>query len=167
MTSSRPVAPPVERATPPPSSRAVNRLLCWVLASPRRSGPLGGSLLVLHLVGRTSGRPFSFPVAYRPADDGRLLVLTSSPWRVNLRGRPDVEVTLRGRRYPAVAELVEDLDEVAAVYRQLLEEVGVEHATRRLGLRVAVDGVPTRAELADAVRRDHLALVYLHVLRPG
>lgn len=155
--------PPVERVTPPRSPRAVNRLLCWVLASRRRSAPLGGSLLVLHLVGRTSGRPFSFPVAYRGAPDGRLLVLTSSPWRVNLRGRPDVEVTLRGRRTRATAELVEDLDEVAAVYRSLIAEVGVEHATRRLGIRVAVDGLPTHAELADAVRRDHLALVYLAV----
>ena len=124
---------------------------------------MGEHLLLLHLTGRTSGRALDVPVAYRPAGDGRLLVLTSSRWRVNLRGRPDVEVTLRGSRRPVVAELVEDPDAVAEVYAGLIDEVGHTKAGRRMGLRINVDRTPTHAELVEAAQRDGLSLVYLDV----
>ncbi|WP_199423354.1 nitroreductase/quinone reductase family protein [Actinotalea solisilvae] len=155
--------PAVEHLRPPRSPRAVGRVVCRVLASPRWGARLGRSLLVLHVVGRASGVPFSFPVAYRRTGDGRLLVQTSSRWRANLRGGADVEVTLLGRRRTARAEVVEDPDRVASAYRRMIQAVGVAQAPRRFGLRVRVDRMPTHDELADVVRRDDLALVYLDV----
>ncbi len=101
------------------------------------------------------------PVAFRVQGYDRLLVLTSSVWRVNLRGRPEVEVTLRGARQPARAELVEDADAVATVYRTLIEEAGYDKAGRRMGIRINVDRVPTHQELVDAAGRDGLSLMYL------
>ncbi len=50
---------------------------------------------------------------------------------------------------------------VAAVYARLLDEVGLATAGRRLGIRVTVDCAPTRDELVDAVRREHLSVVRL------
>ena len=86
--------PAVQRVQPPSAPyRVVNRVLGWVLSSPRRASRVGEHLLLLHLIGRKSGRQIDVPVAYRDAADGRLLVLTSSLWRVNLRGRSEVEVT--------------------------------------------------------------------------
>ena len=154
--------PAVQRVTPPRGPYVViNRVIGWVLSSPRRAGRMGGALLLLHLTGRKTGRLLTFPVAYRPSDDGRLLVLTNSVWRLNLRDRHAVEVTLHGVRGPARAELVEDPAAVAEVYHQLIPEVGHAKAGRRMGIRINVDRAPTLAELEEAVRRDGLSLVYL------
>ena len=156
--------PAVQRVRPPKAPYdVVNRVLRWVLSSPRRASRVGEHLLLLHLTGRKTGRRIHVPVAYRDAPDGRLLVLTSSVWRVNLRGRPEVEVTLRGRRLPARAELVADVDAVAQVYRTLIAEQGHAKAGRRMGIRINVERVPTHEELVDAARREGLSLVYLQV----
>ncbi len=57
------------------------------------------------------------------------------------------------------AELVEDTDEVARIYANLIEEYGREQAVRRLGIRINVDRMPTREELVDALERSVLSFV--------
>ena len=156
--------PAVQRVQPPNAPyNVVNRVLGWVLSSPRRASRVGEHLLLLHLIGRKTGRRIDVPVAFRDVSDGRLLVLTSSGWRVNLRGCSEVEVTLRGRRSRAVSELVEDVDAVARVYQALICEQGYAKAGRRMGIRINLDRVPTHEELVDAARRDSLSLIYLQV----
>src|SRR4051794_20585001 len=124
--------PAVERVRPPKAPFwLMNRVMRTVLASPRRTR-VGRYLLLLHLTGRRTGRRFVLPVGYRRLDDGRLLVLTNSGWRLNLRGRPNVEVTLLGELRPALAQLVEDPDMVGAVYRQLIDAEGYGKAGRRM-----------------------------------
>lgn len=158
----------VERMLPPRAPFDVmNRSVRWALSGARRSSRLGRHLLLLHVTGRRSGKVIDVPVAYRGQADGRLLVLTSSPWRVNLRERSEVEVTLRGQRRSATAELVEDPTIVADVYQDLITQVGRRRATRELGVRVNVDRDPTLDELRDAVVVDHLSLVYLSVGEPS
>ncbi|MFS0701691.1 nitroreductase/quinone reductase family protein [Cellulomonas sp. 179-A 4D5 NHS] len=122
---------------------------------------MGAHLLLLHLTGRKSGRAITIPVAYRPVEGGQLLVLTNSLWRLNLRDRPGVEVTYRGVRRPAAAELVEDPHAVAQVYDALIREVGHAKAGRRMGIRINVDRAPTLDELRVAARREGLSLVYI------
>ena len=100
--------PAVQRVQPPKAPYlAVNSVMRWLLSSPRRASRVGEHLLLLHLSGRKTGRRIEVPVAYRGAPDGRLLVLTSSLWRVDLSGRSEVVVTLRGRRLPACSESVQ------------------------------------------------------------
>jgi hypothetical protein len=155
-------APAVERSHPPTKViRAVNPVLRAVLSS-RLHAPISGQLLVLHFTGRRTGRRYSLPVGYRDVS-GRMAVLTNSGWRVNFRGGADVQLTLRGRRRPARATLVEDPGEVARVYRDLIEEAGVARAQRRLGIRINVDRVPTQEELEEAAGRHGLSIVYLDV----
>lgn len=156
--------PPVQRVRPPKGPyRVINRILRRLLSSPKRARRIGQHLLLLHLTGRRTGRQFVFPVAYRHAENGRLLVLTNSPWRVNLRGNPAVAVTLLGVQRPARAELVEDPTAVAKIYHALIEEQGHARAGRRMGIRINVPRTPTPDELAEAARRDGLAAVYLDV----
>ncbi len=166
MTS--PIAPAVERTIPPALvTRLSNPLLAWLLSGPRRAARLGTTLALLHVTGRRTGTVYSTPVAYHRQADGSLLVLTSSGWRVNLRGGPvPVGLTLLGRRVPATAVLDEDPVAVAEVYQRLIDEVGVANAGRRLGIRVNVDRAPTRDELGDAVRREHLSVVRLRAGDP-
>lgn len=116
--------------------------------------------MVLHLTGRRSGRRYEVPVAHHDLD-GRLVVLTDSAWRVNLRGGADVEVTLRGERSPMRAELDEDPATVAAAYRALIDRIGWEKAQRRLGVAVHVGRAPTLGELEAAARETGLSVVTL------
>ena len=140
--------PAVQRVQPPKGPYVViNRVMRWILSSPRRAGRVGESLLLLHLTGRKTGRGIDVPVAYAVAGQ-RMLVLTTSGWRVNLRGRPDVEVTLRGRRLGARAELVEDPEAVARVYSARIAEIGYAKAGRRMGIRINVDRMPSGTFLA-------------------
>jgi len=77
--------------------------------------------------------------------DGRLGFLTDSGWRFNFRGGAPVEVTLEGERRRGQADLVENPEEVALVYANLIEEYGYEQAGRRLRIRINVDSpLPTR-----------------------
>ena len=143
----------------------VNKVMRWLLADARRARRVGEHLLVLHLTGRRSGQQISVPVAYRIGEDGALLVLTNSVWRLNLRAVSEVEVTWRGRRQPATARLVEDPDEVAGVYRALIAASDPRKAGRRMGIRINVDRVPTHDELVEAAQREGLSLVYLTPVR--
>ena len=149
--------PAVERRTPP---RALVRLVNPVVRRLVEAGLGGGSLLVLHVRGRRSGRVYDVPVGYHLVD-GVVTVLTDSRWRHNLSPSSEVEVTLRGVRAPWRATVTEDPEQVLQVHDALADRRGPAAARRRLGLVVRVDRTPTRDELVDAVRRSGLVAVRL------
>jgi hypothetical protein len=154
--------PAVERVRPPKAPyKVINPMLIAALSSRRWSKKIGEHLLLLHVTGRKTGRELTIPVGHRPGPDGGRIVLTGAPWRVNVRDREQVEVTYRGERRPARAQLVEDPTTVAQVYRELIAEIGHDKAGRQMGLRINVDRVPTLEELEEAVRRDTLAVIHL------
>ena len=69
--------------------------------------------VVLHHTGRKSGEARATPLAYR-YDDGRYLVNGSNwggvshpAWALNVSDDPNVEVEVKGRRFPAVAHRLE------------------------------------------------------------
>ncbi len=127
-------------------------------------GRLADQLLLLHYVGRRSGRRFDVPAGYHLID-GRVSVFTNSGWRYNFAGGRDIEVTIRGVRQPARGVLSVDPDEVAEIYERLVGELGHDRAGRRLGLRFNVDRAPTREELRDAVQRSGLSIVRIYAHR--
>lgn len=86
--------PAVERVKAPRGLyRVINRAVVALLSSPRVPRPLGEHLLLPHVMGRRTGRELTIPVAHHPAAEGGRIVLTSAPWRVNLRDREQVEVS--------------------------------------------------------------------------
>jgi hypothetical protein len=150
--------PAVERVHPPDALfRLLNRVMRPLIAR----GHFQDQLLLLHYAGRKSGRRFDVPAGYHMID-GVPSVLTSSGWRHNFAGGREIEVTLRGKRRPAYAVLVDEPGEVTSVYQRLIEEWGLKQARRRLGLRVNVDRVPTAAELRSAIERSGLSIVRIH-----
>ena len=154
--------PAVERVRPPLLLvRLANPVMRRLLASPLHA-LASSQLLLLHFTGRRSGRRYSVPVGYHDLD-GVPSVLTNSGWRLNFRGGADIEVTLRGRRRPARATLVEDPATVAAVYQDTTDRLGWRAAQRRLGIRINVGRAPTRDELVEAVRASGLAIVRLQL----
>ena len=142
--------PAVERIRPPEAIIKVgNPIFDWLLRS-RLHGLVDEHFMLLRFRGRKTGRSYTLPVGRRTID-GRLGVLTNRRWRVNFRGGAPVDVNLEGELRRGHAELVEDPDEVARIYANLIEEYGHEQAGRRLGIRINVDRMPTNEELVDAI----------------
>ena len=75
----------------------VNRVMRGVLRAPLLSRAAGKRLIILHVVGRKSGRRYVVPVAY--AHDGdALLVGTPFGWVRNLRTGEQITVLHKGKR---------------------------------------------------------------------
>jgi hypothetical protein len=152
------VRPAVERRHPPDAlMRLANPLVRRMVAR----GRLGDQVLVLHYVGRRSGRRCAVPAGYNVID-GLVSVFTSSGWRYNFAGGRDVEFTLKGVRQSGRAVLFDDSDDVAESCERLIGELGISRAARRLGLRINVNRAPTRGELVEAVERSGLSIVRIY-----
>jgi len=151
--------PAVERVIPPKAIiRIANPLFRWLLRGPLR-GLVDEHLLLLRFRGRKSGRHYEVVVGRRNIG-GRLVVLTTSPWRLNLRGGVvEVEATIEGERRRGRAEIEEDPEEVAHVYANFIGEYGYEQAGRRLGIKINVNRMPTHEELVDAIERSGLSVI--------
>jgi F420H(2)-dependent quinone reductase len=146
----------ITRTTPPQRLvTALNPVVRAALRSPAHR-PLDGALLILHVVGRRTGRHYDIPVSYA-AVDGRFVVVTQHRWRANLRGVSDVEVTHAGRRRRLPVVLDEDPGTVAATLLRIGDRVG----WRPAGLAVTGDGAPTTAEMRAAAERYDLATISL------
>ena len=121
---------------------------------------------VLAVTGRKTGRRYTIVVG-RHEIDGVPVIFTSMPWRVNVRGGADVQVTYEGKTAPAHAVLVEDPDEVADTYATVIGRLGWQAAQRQLGMKVNVGWTPTHAELVQTVLHEHLSLIRLQPARPA
>lgn len=80
--------------------RLANPLVLGVLRSPAHR-PLSGTLAVLSVTGRRTGRVHRRPVMWAPVDGATVVVMVGMPdqkvWWRNLRGGAAVGVRLRGR----------------------------------------------------------------------
>jgi F420H(2)-dependent quinone reductase len=150
----------VTRKVPPQRLiNLINPVVRGILVSPLHP-ILDKALLVLHVVGRRSGRQYRIPVGYLDLDAAKLVV-TQHSWRANLRGVSEVRVTLRGRRQPMHIDLQEDPEGVAGVLQGAVQRLGWPAARRQLGLKTPGSRIPTQEELADAAREYHLSTLLL------
>ena len=115
-----------------------------------RLGERMQGLSILTVTGRRTGKRFAIPVSVLDLD-GSEIILTASPWRLNLRGGADVEVRAGRVTRRMRATLVEDPERAVDVYQRLLPTVGVPHA-KRLGLVLGGNRAPTRDELLAGIR---------------
>ena len=86
-------------------------------------------MLTMTARGRKSGEPRAVQLAYH-ADGGDLLVVASAmgqeqhpAWLHNVEAHPQVEVQVRGERFPAVAEVISD-EEKARVWPAITRTIG-------------------------------------------
>lgn len=155
-----PMTTAVSRSIPPQRLvNLMNPVVRAVLQSPLHTA-VDDALLIVHITGRKSGRPYHIPVGYADLD-GRFVVVTQHTCRANLRGGADIEVTHGGRRRPMHADLDEEPGSVAATLRAMIERIGWQVARRQIGLTINVSRTPTLAELEEAVREYNLATITL------
>ena len=141
----------VKRTVPPATLIRLGNPLVRLLARSPLHGMLDGSVVLLHVTGRKTGRRYDVPVNYTDID-GRLTVVTIAGWRVNLRGGADVEVTWRGGRRRMHALLEEDPAPVAVSYQTVIDRLGWDKARRHLGISMPEGRPPTVLELKDAAQ---------------
>jgi F420H(2)-dependent quinone reductase len=157
--------PAVQEGFPPkPVLRVLNPIVRLLLRSPLHR-LMSKQYMLLAVAGRKSGRTYTIPVGRHYLDD-ELLVGARGMWKSNLRGGADVRVTIEGRERAGRAELDEDPDHVAEVYKRLLAQLGRKKASV-LGLKVNVDREPTLDEIRPAVADRVIARIRLSDDAPG
>lgn len=150
----------IHRTIPPQRLiTAVNPLVRLALRSPLHR-LLDGSVLILHVTGRRTGRCYDIPVGFTDLGD-RLLVVTQHRWRRNLRGGATVQVTRFGRRVLMRADLDEDPATVATLVRTVIDRLGRSQVKLRLGLVVEPGHDPDLAELTEAIAAFDLGAISL------
>jgi hypothetical protein len=155
----------VSRKVPPQRLiNMINPMVRGILVSPLHP-MLDKALLVLHVVGRRSGRQYRIPVSYLDLGEAKLVV-TQHSWRANLRGLSEVRVTLRGRQRSMHVDLQEDPAAVAGVLHGAVQRLGWPAARRQLSLNTPASRIPTEAELTDAARQYHLSTLLLTTVEP-
>jgi len=129
----------------------MNAVPTTVLRTPLLHRLLSGRYLLLTFTGRSTGRRYRTPVAYRTTPEG-ITFSTDSRWWRNLLAEPAVELFLRGRRARGVARAVDDVAEAAELLGHLVD--GVPGYRRAAGLRAERGGRVGAAELVRAVTEE-------------
>lgn len=100
---------------------AANRVVRGLLRTPLLSRLVGRRLILIYVVGRTSGRRYTVPVAYSAQGDA-LLVGTPFAWGRNLRTGEPVQILLKGRRHWADVQVFSDEQGVIAGYAAMARD---------------------------------------------
>ncbi len=152
-------SPAVERVYPPKLIlTVVNPIMRFLLGT--GAGKRFGVLARLEFTGRKSGKRYEVVTGIHDID-GRDAALTNSGWRWNFMGCQQIDLVRGGQRERVNATLVTDPDEVARVYGDMIDKLGVEAAPRRLGVKINFDGKPTHDHLVDLTKREGMSVVYL------
>lgn len=145
MTTANPPAQPAEGPQTLALQRVLNRLMRGLLRTPGLARIVGRRLLIVYVVGRKSGRPYSVPVAYTTDPSGALLIGSPFGWVRNLRTGVPVEIRLRGRRREADVEVLRAEPDVVAHYARMCRDNRQFAKFNRIGYDA--DGNPEPADL--------------------
>jgi hypothetical protein len=135
--------------------RVGNAFVRTVLHSPAH-GLLSKQLLVLTVVGRSTGRRYRIPVAYLETDGVLLIGAGVGVWSRNLSDGAVIGLRHRGRERTASVRVLRTEDELAQRYPPLLVANRV-HA-KFVGIRVEPDGSANRDDLRRAIARGTVLL---------
>jgi deazaflavin-dependent oxidoreductase (nitroreductase family) len=127
-----------------------NPIMEWVLKSPLQ-GMFSGNTMIIHYIGRKSGKAYHLPVSYLRVN-GTLLTVgyKQRTWWRNLRGGTDVKVLLNGNMVPARAQVVEDDQGVVVGLKEI---IGDNPGTARMiGIKLDANNQPEPESLQQAAR---------------
>jgi deazaflavin-dependent oxidoreductase (nitroreductase family) len=136
--------------------RIGNAVVLGLLRSPLHR-LLSGRLLAITVIGRRTGRRYTFPVGY-VEHDGGLVIGTAGSWYRNLRPGTVVEARRQGRVGRYATEVIRDESRAAQLYRVILRANPVHGRYARIGL--GPDGRPDLNDLRRALA-DGVAVVCL------
>jgi hypothetical protein len=131
------------------TQRYVNLAVRGLLRTPLLSRLAGRRLVVLHVIGRTSHRRYTIPVAYLKDGDA-LLIGTSAPWSRNLRTGTPITVRLAGRLREASVHVATSEPDVVDAYTHMVRANPV--FARFNAIRTDASGEPDPEDLHRAWR---------------
>jgi hypothetical protein len=123
------------RAQTLPLQTMVNRITAALLRVPLLSRVIGSRLIVIDVVGQSTGRHYHVPVAYT-RHRGDLLVGTPFAWGRNLRSGEPVTVLLNGKYRTADVTVITDEAGVVDAYATMARD---NHQFARFN-KIALDG---------------------------
>jgi F420H(2)-dependent quinone reductase len=142
--------------------RVINVPMRAVLGLPIAT-PLGRSLMLAFIVGRTSGKTYRQPLSY--VREGEVLLTPGGGnWKLNLAAGVPVRIRLRGKDIAATPELISDVDEVDRLL--VVMTAANSRAASFIGVPRGPDGHFDRAGLEAAVRYG-FRIVRWHPTVPG
>lgn len=100
---------------------AANTVARALLRVPLLNRLVGQRLIVIDVVGRSSGRLYRVPVAYT-RQGSELLVGTPFAWGRNLRTGEPVRILLKGRRTTAQVTVLKDEPDVVTAYEVMARD---------------------------------------------
>ncbi len=128
---------------------AANAVARALLRVPLLDRLVGRRLIVIDVVGRSSGRLYRVPVAYT-RHQGEILVGTPFAWGRNLRTGEPVTILLKGRRVSADVTVLTDEPDVVAAYEVMARDNRQFAAFNKIGLDAAGNPDPEDLHLAWA-----------------
>ncbi len=149
-------------------SQFSNRFMAAVLRSPLH-GLLSGSVMLITVTGRKSGKAYTTPVNYTRLGEGESLGVISyrqRTWWRNLRGGAAVTLRLKGRDVPGQATVIEDDGGVAAALAAILKQS--PRYAKYLGVKLDPNGQPAVEDVAQAAQSRVVVVVTVEVkLQPA
>jgi hypothetical protein len=144
--------PPDAAGQPAPGTRAhllawqglTNRIVRGLLRTPLLCRLAGNRLITVYVVGRTSGRHYTIPVACT-RHDGSLVIGTPFAWGRNLRTGEPVDIRLKGKRRPAEVQVRTDEAGVVGLYAVMARDNRSFAKFNKIGFDPA--GTPDPADL--------------------
>ncbi len=142
--------------------RLGNGFMRGLLRSPLH-GLLSGSMLLIGVTGRKTGRVYVTPVNYLPDGDELLIVsLRSRTWWRNARSGA-VALRLRGADVPGQARVIEDEAGVAAQMTAYLRRA--PKLARAFGVRLDARGEPAAEDVVRVARER--VVIRVRPMRPA
>jgi deazaflavin-dependent oxidoreductase (nitroreductase family) len=99
----------------------VNSFTRMALKTPGVAKGIGQRLILLHVVGRKTGKHYDIPIAYME-HDGKVLVGSPFGWVKNLHTGDELDVHLKGERRTTDVEVVADEDRVVELFRLMCRD---------------------------------------------
>jgi deazaflavin-dependent oxidoreductase (nitroreductase family) len=123
----------------------MNRVVRTLLRVPGISGVVGKRLMVLHVVGRKSGKVYDVPLAYTRHGDSLLIGTALRPWVKNLRAGDAVQGSFGGepRTFVPIVHTAEA--DVLRLY-EIVARDNKQNAKYN-GIGFDADGAPSKADI--------------------
>lgn len=115
----------------------------------RGIGSMAREMMVIHWIGKKSGRPLSTPVSRFDAEGDFVFTTTPSGFRHNFASGWPAQLQLGRRLVPVTGQMVSDPEEVALRMLTVLDTHGLKRGQRNLGINMT--DRPDQQELTEFV----------------
>jgi deazaflavin-dependent oxidoreductase (nitroreductase family) len=128
-----------------PYQGVLNRFIGSLLHVPGLGSVIGRRLLIVHVVGRKSGKRYDIPVAYTRHEGALLIGTALRPWVKNIRKDVPIQVSMGGKPRTATAQVFSDIESLMRLYDVIARDN--RQNARFNGIGFDASGSPNKADI--------------------